>query len=96
MSRGQGWSAGQGASFDWHRSGKRPSQPAGRGTLRYDYSDSQEELRLEAGSRVVHPRFGDGRIVSISGEGRLTRAEIEFGDGVRRKVMVAHAGLRPA
>ena len=24
------------------------------------------------------------------------RAEIEFGDGVRRKLMVAHAGLRPS
>jgi hypothetical protein len=43
----------------------------------------------------VHPRFGDGLILSVSGEGRLTRAEIEFDDGVRRKVMVAHAGLRP-
>ncbi|NNK47372.1 MAG: hypothetical protein HKP01_00710 [Gemmatimonadetes bacterium] len=53
-------------------------------------------MRLEAGARVVHPRFGDGQILSITGEGRLTRAEIEFADGIRRKVMVAHAGLRPA
>jgi DNA helicase-2/ATP-dependent DNA helicase PcrA len=93
---GDSWAGGSGASFDWHRGGKRATQSEAEGSLRYDYSDSQEELRLEAGARVVHPRFGGGQILSISGEGRLTRAEIEFVDGVRRKVMVAHAGLRPA
>ena len=96
IAKGVGWTEDGGSGFDWHRGGKRSSQPGGKGTLRYDYSDSQEDLQLEAGAMVVHPRFGDGRILSISGEGRLTRAEIEFEDGVRRKVMVAHAGLRPA
>jgi len=85
----------EGESFDWHRGGRRSSKPSTSGTLRYDFTDSQEELRLEAGAHVVHPRFGDGQIISITGEGRLTRAEIEFVDGIRRKVMVAHAGLRP-
>jgi len=91
-----GWTGEGGPGFEWHRGGKRSTQAGGQGTLRYDYSDSQEDLQLEAGARVVHPRFGHGRILSITGEGRLTRAEIEFEDGVRRKVMVAHAGLRPA
>jgi DNA helicase-2/ATP-dependent DNA helicase PcrA len=94
-SRGGGWAEEGGATFDWHRAGRRASPGDVEAALRYDYSDSQEELRLEAGATVVHPRFGDGRILSITGEGRLTRAEIEFIDGVRRKVMVAHAGLRP-
>jgi len=94
-SRGEGWSEMGATSFDWHRGAKRRAPDEGKGALRYDYSDSQEDLRLEAGAKVVHPRFGDGLILSISGEGRLTRAEIEFDDGVRRKVMVAHAGLRP-
>jgi DNA helicase-2/ATP-dependent DNA helicase PcrA len=95
VSRGEGWSETAATSFDWHRGAKRHAQAEGKGALRYDYSDSQENLRLTVGARVVHPRFGDGLILSISGEGRLTRAEIEFDDGVRRKVMVAHAGLRP-
>ncbi len=95
VSQGGGWTEGGGSSFGWHRGGKRQSHSGGQG-LRYDYADSQEDLRLEAGAGVVHPRFGGGRILSVSGEGRLTRAEIEFEDGVCRKVMVAHAGLRPA
>ena len=93
---GDSWAGGSGTSFNWHRGGKRAPLSQAAGSLRYDFSDSQEELRLEAGARIVHPRFGDGQILSISGQGRLTRAEIEFADGVRRKVMVAHAGLRPA
>ncbi|MCK5489161.1 MAG: ATP-binding domain-containing protein, partial [Gemmatimonadetes bacterium] len=96
VSGGDSWADGKGTSFDWHRGGKRASQSDGQRSLSYDYSDSQEDLQLEAGGRVVHPRFGDGQILSITGEGRLARAEIEFTDGVRRKVMVAHAGLRPA
>jgi hypothetical protein len=95
VSHGAGWSETGATSFDWHRGAKRQAPAEGKGTLRYDYSDSQEDLRLEVGAMVVHPRFGNGLILTISGEGRLTRAEIEFDDGVRRKVMVAHAGLRP-
>jgi len=95
VSHGAGWSETGATSFDWHRGAKREAPAEGKGALRYDYSDSQEDLRLEVGAKVVHPRFGDGLILSVSGEGRLTRAEIEFDDGVRRKVMVAHAGLRP-
>jgi hypothetical protein len=96
VSSAGGWESDGDNSFDWHRQGRRGS-PAGAGdTLRYDYSDSQEELRIEEGARVVHPRFGGGRIRSVAGEGRRTKAEIEFDDGIRRKVMVAHAGLRPA
>jgi len=95
-SQGSGWTGGGGSAFDWHRGGKRASPPADQAALRYDYSDSQEDLRLEVGATVVHPRFGVGEILAVSGEGRHARAEIEFGDGVTRKIMVAHAGLRPA
>ena len=93
---GPGWDDPGTTEFGWHRGGKRGSPPASRDSLRYDYSETQEELVLAEGSDVIHPRFGQGRVVSVSGEGRLTRVEIEFVDGIRRKVMAAHAGLRPA
>lgn len=66
------------------------------GSLRYDYEDSQLPLELSPGSRIVHPQFGEGRIVSMSGDGLGTKAEIEFEVGGKRRVMVAYAGLRPA
>ena len=96
VSSAGGWESDGENPFDWHRQGRRGAPTGDGGALRYDYSDSQEDLRIEEGARVVHPRFGGGWIRSVAGEGRRTRAEIEFDDGVRRKVMVAHAGLRPA
>jgi len=83
-----------GAEFDWHREANRSA--ADDGELRYDYGDSQEPLELSAGTRIVHPRFGPGEILAISGLGRDAKAEIDFDEVGRKKVLVAYAGLRPA
>jgi DNA helicase-2/ATP-dependent DNA helicase PcrA len=83
---------------DWSWKRPIPRQSAGPKDreIRYDFSDSQEELRIQSGARVVHPEFGEGEIVSVSGRGSGVKAEIDFGESGVRKVMVAHAGLRPA
>ncbi len=81
-----------GGDFDWR------FDPAtrGEGGPVYDYSESQEPFELVTGARIVHPRFGQGTVLSISGDGTTAKARIEFdGDGPKT-VMVAHAGLRPA
>ena len=62
----------------------------------YDYSESQEPFELVTGTRIVHPRFGAGTVLSISGDGRMAKARIEFDADGPKTVMVAHAGLRPA
>ena len=77
-------------SFAWQR-----NQGAETG-VRYDFSESQEELRIEVGAAVLHPEFGHGEIIMVTGQGRQTKAEIDFGSEGTRKVMVAYAGLRPA
>jgi DNA helicase-2/ATP-dependent DNA helicase PcrA len=73
---------------------QRPVRGPGSGR-HYDYSDTQVTLELEEGARIVHPRFGPGTILALSGAGRATKVEIEFDNGESKKVMVAHAGLRP-
>ena len=82
--------------WSWKRSIARQSAAPADKEIRYDFSDSQEELRIQAGARVVHPEFGEGEIVSVSGRGTGVKAEIDFGEAGVRKVMVVHAGLRPA
>jgi len=77
-------------SFGWQR---KAGDDAG---VSYDYSESQENLRIEVGASVLHPEFGAGEIITVSGHGRQTKAEINFGTEGTRKVMVAYAGLRPA
>jgi DNA helicase-2/ATP-dependent DNA helicase PcrA len=83
-------SAGRG--FDWQ------FDPVGRAETGpvYDYSESQEPFELVTGARIVHPRFGQGTVVSVSGDGMAAKARIEFDSDGPKTVMVAHAGLRPA
>ena len=94
--------SGEGAgAYDWRRNvrrgtSSRVSVPTEPDELRYDYSDSQERLELEPGARIVHPRFGEGRVLAVSGAGRGAKAEIEFEGVGTKKVIVAYAGLRPA
>ena len=90
------------SGFAWRRDVAPPTtdaQPSGSsatGELRYDFSDSQVEISLAPGEVVLHPNFGEGTIVAVSGEGRAAKAEIEFEGIGRKKVMIAYAGLRPA
>jgi len=86
-----------GSAFGWHREASpgRSVESTGDEELRYDFADSQEPLELVAGSMIVHPRFGRGEIVAISGWGRDAKAEIEFEEVGRKKVVIAYAGLRP-
>ncbi len=93
-------------SFAWRRGADRPSsradgslgsgRPASPGELEYDYDDSQVPLALAPGARVVHPRFGAGEVLQVFGFGREAKADIEFEEVGRKKVVVAYAGLRPA
>ncbi len=82
--------------WSWKRPIPRRSAAPKDREVRYDFSDTQEDLRIQVGARVVHPEFGEGEIVTVSGRGSGVKAEIDFGESGVRKVMVAHAGLRPA
>ncbi len=86
-----------GSSFSWHREAARPKDSAKQdGELHYDYEDSQVPLQLVPGVRIMHPRFGAGEVLTVQGFGQDTKAEIEFEEVGRKKVIVAYAGLRPA
>ena len=97
--RSGGPAAPGGASFSWHREagssahGESKDEPSG---LEYDYADSQVPLELVPGARIVHPRFGEGEVLDVSGSGREAKAEIDFEAVGVKKVVVAYAGLRPA
>jgi DNA helicase-2/ATP-dependent DNA helicase PcrA len=90
-----------GGSFSWRRGSPgdgdgAAGDPGDAVGITYDYGDSQEPLSLERGSRVIHPKFGAGTVLAASGRGRSAKAEIDFDEAGTKKVMVAHADLRPA
>ncbi|MFW6192346.1 MAG: ATP-dependent helicase, partial [Gemmatimonadota bacterium] len=92
----EGGDAGDGDDFSWRRgaasgSGSGARTQGGRDDdvgVTYDYSESQAPLVLEEGARIVHPGFGSGTIVAVSGRGERIKAEIDFDDAGTRKVMV--------
>jgi DNA helicase-2/ATP-dependent DNA helicase PcrA len=48
---------------------------------------------FHVGDDVIHPKFGDGRIISLSGEGERAEAEVAFVDEGRKHLMLAYAPL---
>ena len=52
-------------------------------------------LEVKPVIRIVHPKFGEGLVLAVTGAGRETKAEIEFEVVGTKKVVVAFAGLRP-
>lgn len=54
---------------------------------------SQENIYLSIGSRVRHPRFGVGTVLSASGQGPNDRVTIRFSDGQERCLVLQYAML---
>ena len=50
---------------------------------------------FKQGMAVVHPTFGPGKIVALSGAGRNRRATVAFARGGQKKFVLAYSDLRP-
>jgi DNA helicase II / ATP-dependent DNA helicase PcrA len=54
----------------------------------------QDAPRLVKGERVVHPTFGSGKVVEVSGFGPDVRVTVEFEAVGRKKLVARYAGLK--
>ncbi len=50
---------------------------------------------FQLGMTVMHPEYGPGKIVALSGAGKNRRATIQFATVGQKKVILAHSQLRP-
>ena len=48
---------------------------------------------FHVGDEVLHPKFGEGRIMALSGEGERSEATVDFADEGRKHLMLAYAPL---
>ncbi len=67
-------------------------------SYRIDYEDEHiHNLPMgayKAGAKVYHQNYREGRILSVSGSGKMTRAQVKFNDdGLVRMIMVSHLRL---
>ena len=50
---------------------------------------------FQQGMTVIHPEYGPGKIVALSGAGKNRRATIQFATVGQKKIILAHSLLRP-
>ena len=48
------------------------------------------------GMAVIHPEYGPGKVVALSGSGKNRRATIQFATVGPKKIILAHGTVRPA
>ena len=60
------------------------------------YADEAAEAELALGSRVQHPRFGEGVVLNYEGNGPHARVQVNFHDAGPKWLVVAYANLAPA
>jgi DNA helicase-2/ATP-dependent DNA helicase PcrA len=51
---------------------------------------------FKQGMTIVHPEYGPGKIVALSGVGKNRRATIQFATVGQKKIILAHSAVRPA
>jgi DNA helicase-2/ATP-dependent DNA helicase PcrA len=51
---------------------------------------------FKQGMTVMHPEYGPGKVVALSGSGKNRRATIQFATVGEKKIILAHSAVRPA
>ncbi|MEX2306638.1 MAG: UvrD-helicase domain-containing protein [Pirellulales bacterium] len=51
---------------------------------------------FKQGMTVIHPEYGPGKIVALSGAGKNRRATIQFATVGQKKIILSHSPVRPA
>jgi DNA helicase II / ATP-dependent DNA helicase PcrA len=51
---------------------------------------------FKQGMAVLHPEYGPGKIVALSGAGKNRRATIQFATVGEKKIILIHSAVRPA
>jgi DNA helicase-2/ATP-dependent DNA helicase PcrA len=57
-------------------------------------SSNETGVKLEAGDRVEHMRFGKGKVLGLEGTGQDRKAEIDFENGGIKKLLLRFAKLK--
>ncbi len=58
------------------------------------YSQLPEDQGYRLGERVIHPFFGEGKVVAMSGQNQNLKLTIDFTSVGRKQIMVAYAKLQ--
>jgi DNA helicase-2/ATP-dependent DNA helicase PcrA len=71
----------------------RPVAAPRRSSPGYAPIDKGEEIGIRLGQRVRHKKFGDGVVLSCSGQGAHAQVEVNFENGDTKWLVLRYANL---
>lgn len=72
----------------------RSARTVSRSGADHASSGAMVALNIQAGSIVLHPKFGEGEVLTVRGMGDSTTCEIAFRGGFSKTIMVRYAPLQ--
>ncbi len=78
--------------YDWEAPITKKTRSSATTTIQYEYQDGEDPFQV--GTQVMHPKFGEGKIISRSGLGLDTKVVVFFKKRGQKKLMLRAAPLQ--
>jgi len=78
--------------YDWEAPITKKIRSSATTTIQYEYQDGEDPFQV--GTQVMHPKFGEGKIISRSGLGLDTKVVVFFKKRGQKKLMLRAAPLQ--
>jgi DNA helicase-2/ATP-dependent DNA helicase PcrA len=84
--------SGMTVDYDWKQSHTKKTYKSPSATIHYDYEDGKDPFQV--GTKVMHSKFGPGKIISRSGLGTDAKVIVFFKNRGQKKLMLRAAPLQ--
>lgn len=81
---------GTSIDYDW----KQPATGTTRGTTTEIHYDNEDLSQLRTGAKVIHPKFGPGKVINLENRGEDSNVVIFFQNKGQKKLKLKHAKLK--
>ncbi|HET8864736.1 MAG TPA: UvrD-helicase domain-containing protein [Gracilimonas sp.] len=78
--------------YDWKQSQTKKTYKSPSATIQYDYEDGEDPFQV--GTKVIHNKFGPGKIISRTGLGTDAKVVVFFKNRGQKKLMLRAAPLQ--
>ncbi|MCP9292901.1 ATP-dependent helicase [Gracilimonas sediminicola] len=84
--------SGRDMDYDWKQAHTKKTYKSPSATIHYDYEDGEDPFQV--GTKVMHSKFGPGKIISRSGLGTDAKVVVFFKNRGQKKLMLRAAPLQ--
>lgn len=84
--------SGRDMDYDWKQAHTKKTYKSPSATIHYDYEDGEDPFQV--GTKVIHSKFGPGKIISRSGLGTDAKVVVFFKNRGQKKLMLRAAPLQ--